>query len=155
MRLNYFQEEPEAMIHIMAMEKYVKSLIAKGDLDYKLAELIKIRVSQINNCGYCVDMHTKDTRAKDESENRLYLLAHWKEASCFSDKEKAALEWSEVVTDLIKGEREEKAYSNLEIFFNAKEIVQINFLISLMNTWNRFAFAFKPKVGSYNVGDFE
>ncbi|MDD0854288.1 carboxymuconolactone decarboxylase family protein [Halobacteriovorax sp. GB3] len=155
MRLNYFKEAPEAMVHIMAMEKYVKSLISNGSFDYKLAELVKIRTSQINDCGYCVDMHTKDTRANEESENRLYLLAHWKEANCFTDKEKSVLEWCEVVTKLIKGEREDKAYMELKTFLNDKEIVDLTFVITLMNTWNRIAFAFKPVVGSYNVGDFE
>jgi AhpD family alkylhydroperoxidase len=121
----------------------------QGGIDQKIYELVKIRASQINGCAYCLDMHTKDTRAAGETEQRIYALNAWREAPFFSDRERAALEWTEAVTRLPNQEVPDETYDRVRQQFDEKEIVSLTFAIAAINSFNRVNIAFRTVSGSY------
>lgn len=131
-------------------EMYLK----KSGLDPKLQELIKTRVSQINGCAYCLDMHYKDAVAMGESEQRLYSLPAWKECPYYSEAERAALAYAEAVTNIPQQEVTDEVYNTLTRYYNKSEIADLTLAITSINTWNRFNIAFKTKPGGYKVGQF-
>jgi AhpD family alkylhydroperoxidase len=131
-------------------EMYLK----KSGLDPKLLELIKTRVSQINGCAYCLDMHYKDAVAMGESEQRLYSLPAWKECPYYSEAERAALAYAEAVTNIPQQEVTDEVYNTLTRYYNKSEIADLTLSITSINTWNRFNIAFKTKPGGYKVGQF-
>lgn len=136
-RLNPFTAQFEA----------VKPLIDFGNftqdgLDPTIAELIKIRASQINGCAPCLAMHTRDARNNGESEERLYLLDAWRESSLYSDAERAVLEWTETLTSLSPASASEEAYQALKTHFNDEEVVKITMLICIINSFNRVNIGF-------------
>ncbi|MBI1769391.1 MAG: carboxymuconolactone decarboxylase family protein [Bacteroidetes bacterium] len=128
-------------------EKYVKTC----GLPFSLIELIKVRASQINKCGYCLDMHHKDALKAGEQFERLYQLAAWQEAPCFTDEEKAALNLTEVLTEISRHEPEaiEKAYERLLPYYSKQEIANLVLCITQINAWNRLAITFGNVPGSY------
>jgi AhpD family alkylhydroperoxidase len=118
-------------------------------LEPALRELVKTRASQINGCAYCIDMHTKDARAQGETEQRLYGLNAWREAPYYTDRERAALEWTEYVTRI--GERgvPDKLYEQVRQHFSEEELVLLTLAIVQINGWNRLAIAFRAPAGTY------
>lgn len=145
MRLDWYKTLPEGYDAMLGLQKVVD----KSIIDHKLIELVKIRASQINGCAHCLDMHTKDALAIGESEQRIYLLAAWREAPCYSPREKAALEWCEILTQISLEGTPDKIYSNIESFFSPKELVELTLAIVTINGWNRLAVGFKSPVGNY------
>jgi len=113
-----------------------------GSIEPSLAELVKIRSSQINQCANCINMHTIDARAHGETEQRIALTAAWREAPCFTDRERAALGWTEALTKLSEGHTQESAYDALAAHFTPEEQVKLTMLINVINGWNRLAVGF-------------
>jgi len=155
-RLNYFQASAGAMNTLVDTEKYIASCHKnKKTLNKNLIELVKIRVSQINGCAYCIDMHSKDARAIQETEQRIYGLSAWRETDFYSDQERAALAWAEANTLVHVEGINDEVYEAVSACFNSEQLVDLTLVITTINSWNRIAISFKPKPGSYNVGDFE
>ena len=130
---------------MIGLEFYIRH----SGLEASLLELIKTRVSQINGCAYCIDMHTKDARASGETEQRLYALSAWRETPFFSTRERAALEWAEALTEISKHEITDGLREIMLQSFSDKEWVDLTLVIVTINGWNRLAIAFKSQVGSY------
>lgn len=121
----------------------------RGGLDPKLVELVKARASQINGCGFCLDMHVKDALAGGEDSQRLHLLPAWREAPCYTDQEKAALAWTEAVTRISDGPPSDGVYQELARHFTPDEIVALSWQIVIINGWNRMAVSFQVPFGDY------
>ena len=118
------------------------SVAINGSLDPSLAELVKIRASQINGCANCINMHTAEAREKGETEQRIYLLSAWREAPCYNDRERAALGWTEALTRLSEGHTHKSAYEALKAQFTEEERVKLTLMINIINGWNRLAVGF-------------
>lgn len=138
-RLNTYQVAPAVMQAMQALE----SAVQKGGLEPSLVELIKIRASQINGCAFCLHMHTRDARAKGETEQRIYLLNAWRESPLFSDRERAALAWTESVTLVSETHVPDEVFAQAKAQFSDEELAQLTLLIVAINGWNRFAIAFR------------
>ncbi len=129
------------------LEDYVRS----SDLEPSLIELVKLRASQINGCAYCIDMHTKDARAEGETEQRLYELSAWREAPFYSDRERAALAWTEALTLIADEGVDDELYQLARQQFSEKEIVDLTMAVIAINGWNRLSISLRyPEVGSYH-----
>jgi len=126
--------------------------LTESTLEHALLELVKIRASQINGCGYCLDMHTKDARLAGESEQRLYLVSVWREAPMFSEREKAALAWTEAVTKLENQHVPDAVYEEVSKHFNEEEMMILTLAVVTINGWNRFQISFNAPVGTYKPG---
>ncbi|MBV8553827.1 MAG: carboxymuconolactone decarboxylase family protein [Acidobacteriaceae bacterium] len=123
--------------------------LRNSGLEPALRELVKTRASQINGCAYCIDMHTKDARAQGESEQRLYALNAWRETPFYTDRERAALEWTEHLT-LIAGKGvPDDLYQRVREHFSEEEIVKLTLAVVQINGWNRLAIAFRAPAGNY------
>jgi AhpD family alkylhydroperoxidase len=144
-RLDYAEASPKGVAAFRQLSAY----IAQCGLEAPLLELIKIRASQINGCGFCLDMHTKDARAAGESEQRLYTLSAWRETPFFSARERAALAWTEAVTRIADQPDDDALYAELGRHFSEKEIVDLTLAIVAINGWNRLALPFRTPAGSY------
>ncbi|HLW07318.1 MAG TPA: carboxymuconolactone decarboxylase family protein [Marinilabiliaceae bacterium] len=144
-RLNYQKVAPEALKPMLELEKYV----ATSGLDRSLYELVKTRASQINGCAYCLDMHTKDARKSGETEQRLYVLSAWRETSFYTPKERAALAWTEAVTQISEKGVSEELFKATSQHFEEKELVALTMAIIAINGWNRLAISFGTVPGSY------
>ncbi len=118
------------------------STAINASLEPSLAELVKIRASQINGCANCLNMHTAEARAKGETEQRIYLLSAWREAPIYTDRERAALGWTEALTRLSEGHDHEVAYEALKAQFSEEEQVKLTLMINVINGWNRLAVGF-------------
>jgi AhpD family alkylhydroperoxidase len=138
----YAQEAQKAMA---ALEKY----LAECGLDQGLIHLLKMRASQINGCAYCIDMHSKDARALGETEQRLYELDAWRETPFYTDRERAALAWTEAVTIVAQTHVPDSVYEEVRKHFSEKEIVDLTFVASTINAWNRLAIAMRAVPGHY------
>lgn len=145
MRLDYRKVLPEASQAMRGLETVVES----STLDPRLRELVKLRASQINGCAYCVDMHTKDARALGEDEQRLHLIAVWREAPFYTPRERAALAWTESLTLLSETFAPNDVYEALAIEFDPAEQVALTIAIVAINGWNRLAVGFRQPVGAY------
>ena len=126
--------------------------IKASGLESSLIHLVHMRASQINGCGYCLDMHSKDARAAGETEQRLYVLPTWREAPFYSDRERAALGWTEAVTKLTDGHVPDEVYSQAAAVFTEIELVALTLAIVQINGWNRINIAFNALPGTYQVG---
>jgi AhpD family alkylhydroperoxidase len=146
-RLNYVNLESEPIKAMYSLEAY----IGRCSLDKTLRELIKIRVSQINGCAFCLDMHTKDARAAGETEQRIYLLNAWRESPFYTERERAALAWAEAVTHIGNGVSDE-IYSEVSQHFSENEIGDLTWAVVAINSWNRLAISFRSVPGSYQPG---
>ena len=139
--------------------KYLNSGMARAMLNLSseveaaierpLFELVKIRASQINGCAYCLDMHTKDARLAGETEQRIYALNAWRETPFFTDRERAALEWTEAVTRVAETHVPDDVHARVAAQFDEAELVALTFAVVVINGWNRLAVSFRPPVGSY------
>jgi AhpD family alkylhydroperoxidase len=145
MRLNYQAVLPSGAQALVAVEK----VVAASSLEPKLLELVKLRASQINGCAFCVDMHTKDARAIGEEEQRLHLVAVWREAPGFSEGERAALDWTEAITLLPSRGAPDDIYAELTRVFAPEEVVALTLAIAMINTWNRLSVGFARPAGDY------
>ena len=144
-RMDYMAAAPEGLAALRNLQAYINSC----GLEHPLLELVKTRASQINGCGYCLDMHTKDARAAGETEQRLYLLSAWREAPFYSERERAALAWTEAVTRVSDGPIEDDLYTETNRHFNEKELADLTLAVIAINGWNRLAISFRRTVGSY------
>jgi AhpD family alkylhydroperoxidase len=122
---------------------------ATAKIDPKLFELVKTRASQINGCAYCLDMHTKDARHAGETEQRLYALNAWRETPFYTDRERAALEWTEAVTLVSDSHVPDDVFQRVSAQFSEPELVALTFGVVVINCWNRLSIAFRPPVGTY------
>lgn len=145
-RLNYAQVAPAALKGMLELEKYV----AGSGLERTLYELVKTRASQINGCAYCLDMHTKDARKAGETEQRLYALSAWPETPFYSERERAALAWTEALTLISEDEVSDALYEATRKHFDEAEMVALTMAIIAINGWNRLAISFRTVPGSYN-----
>ncbi len=136
-KLDPFAAAPELMKNWLRTSTAVAS-----SLDPTLIGLVEIRASQINGCANCLNMHTAEARAKGETEQRIYLLSAWREAPCYTDRERAALEWTEALTRLSEGPGQESAYQRLKAQFTEEEQVKLTLMINVINGWNRIAVGF-------------
>lgn len=152
--LNYWEVAPKAVQPLLQSETYLKSQLSENGLNPLLIELVKIRVSQINQCAYCLDMHTKDALALGETEQRIIGLSAWREAPFYSSEERAALKWTEALTLLADKAPDQALRNELLSHFDEKSVVDLTLAICTINSWNRFAHAFGADVGSYQVGQF-
>ncbi|MBJ6764369.1 carboxymuconolactone decarboxylase family protein [Myxococcaceae bacterium JPH2] len=139
------QLSPGGYQAMLALEKYLHSC----GLEQPLLHLLKLRASQINGCAYCIDMHWKDARALGESEQRLYGLDAWREAAYYTERERAALAWTEAVTLITQGHASDAVYAEASRHFSAKELSDLTFVVSTINAWNRLAIAARSKAGQY------
>ena len=144
-RLDFSKHAPEPLHALLSIERY----LAKCGLEHKLMHLVKVRASQINGCAYCIDMHSKDARALGETEQRLYGLNAWRETPFYTDRERAALAWTETVTRVSETHIPDSAYEDVRKEFNEKEVVDLTYLVTGINAWNRLAIAFRAVPGSY------
>jgi AhpD family alkylhydroperoxidase len=145
-RINYVQAAPDAYKAMRGLEEYV----ASSGLEKPLYELVKTRASQINGCAFCLDMHTKDARKAGETEQRLYALSAWRETPFYTERERAALEWTEALTLISDTDVPDALYENVRKQFSESEIVALSMAIIAINGWNRLAISFRTVPGSYN-----
>ncbi len=145
-RINYVQAAPDAYKAMRGLEEYV----ASSGLEKPLYELVKTRASQINGCAFCLDMHTKDARKAGETEQRLYALSAWRETPFYTERERAALEWTEALTLISDTDVPDALYENVRNQFSESEIVALSMAIIAINGWNRLAISFRTVPGSYN-----
>lgn len=138
-RLDFNQANPAALKPMRGLEQY----IAQSSIEKSLAELVRLRASQINGCAFCVDMHTADARKGGEDERRLATVCVWQETHLFTDRERAALAWTEALTRIATQPVTDKLYDELSTHFSETERVDLTLLIGSINTWNRFAVAFR------------
>jgi AhpD family alkylhydroperoxidase len=144
-RIDYNRTAPGGIRAMVALDRYVR----ESGLERSLHELVKIRASQINGCAYCVDMHTKDARAEGETEQRLYATSVWRETPFFSERERAALAWTEAITKVSEEGVEDELFQSVRQQFSEKELVDLTLAAVAINGWNRIAIAFRPLVGEY------
>ena len=144
-RLNYLEVGPGALKAMYGLETY----LAQCGLETSLLHLLKLRVSQINGCAYCIDMHSKDLRSAGETEQRLYLLDAWREAPFYSERERAALAWAEAVTLVTEGHVPDEVYEQTREQFGEAELVNLTLAVVAINGWNRLSIAFRITPGSY------
>lgn len=144
-RFDFRKVAPAAYQAMLDLEGYV----GRSGLPQSLLELIKVRASQINGCAYCIDMHTKDARVNGESEQRLYALDAWRETPFFSDRERAALYWTEALTQITDGHVPDSIFHEVRQHFSDEEIVNLSLAIVAINGWNRLLIAFRAVPGKY------
>lgn len=147
-RLDYKNASPKGFAAMLALELHARA----SGLEHGLLELVKTRVSQLNGCAFCLDMHTKDARAAGESEQRLYLLPAWREAPCYTERERAALAWAEAVTLLKDQQVPDDVYEQARRQFDEKALVDLTLAIVVINGWNRLSVSFRTEAGSYQPG---
>jgi len=150
-RIDLFEKGGNAIKAMYGLNAY----LSKSTIERELLHLIEFRVSQINGCAFCLDMHAKDLRAEGETEQRLYLLSAWREASAFfTDRERAALSWAEAVTKLTGCEVPDEVFNQARQQFTEEEMVDLTMSVIAINGWNRINIAFRPEVGTYQVGQY-
>ena len=138
-RLNFAKASQDAYKAVLDLETYVQT----SGLERRFIHLIKLRASIINHCAYCVDMHVKEARKGGETEQRIHLVSAWRESPLYSERERAALEWTEALTLLPQSRAADEFYEPLKRHFTDVEIVQLTMLIGVINTWNRLAVGFR------------
>jgi AhpD family alkylhydroperoxidase len=144
-RINFQRQNPKPVQLMLNIEAY----LAGCGLEHGLLHLIKMRASQINSCAYCLDMHSKDARALGESEQRLYALDAWRETPFYSERERAALEWTEAVTLVNQGHVPDSVYESVRTQFSEDELVNLTLAITTINAWNRLSISFRAVPGTY------
>lgn len=137
-RLDYWKTEPKLMKAVLDFN----TAAMESGLEHSLLHLVKLRASQINGCSYCVDMHSKEARKDGETEQRLYLVAAWRESPLFTERERAAFAWTEAVTEISHGGVSDALYEETRRHFSEEELVRLNAVVAVINVWNRFAIPF-------------
>ena len=146
-RLHYAKTSAGAYHAMLGLEKYLHEC----GLEEHLIHLVKMRASQINKCAYCLDMHSKDLRAIGETEQRLYTLEAWRECPWFTDRERAALAWTEAVTLIADGQAPDEVYEEVQSHFTEKELADLTVAIATINVWNRLSISGRTTPGTYEV----
>ena len=144
-RLDYAAVLPAATEAMGGLEEVVRA----STLEPKLLELVRLRSSQLNGCAYCVDMHSKDARAAGESEQRIYAVPVWKETPFFTERERAALAWTEAVTEVGRSGVPDALFEEVRAHFTDEELVNLTMAVVTINGWNRLAVSFRSEPGSY------
>ncbi|HKB72070.1 MAG TPA: carboxymuconolactone decarboxylase family protein [Thermoanaerobaculia bacterium] len=144
-RIDYANAAPGAYRAMLGLEQYLHAC----SLETPLIHLIKLRASQLNGCAYCIDMHWKDLRAIGEGEQRLYSLDAWRETPFYSDRERAALAWTETVTRVADAHVPDEVFEEARRHFSETELVDLTLAIATINAWNRLAIAFRAPAGTY------
>jgi AhpD family alkylhydroperoxidase len=145
-RLNYAKAYPEGIHALLNLDKTIRS----SGLESSLLELVKTRASQLNGCAYCIDMHTKDALAAGETEQRLFALSAWRETPFFTSRERAALAWTEALTNIQHGHAPDDVYEQARREFDEPQLVRLTLAITQINAWNRIAIAFRAEPGTYH-----
>ena len=143
-RLDYGKAAPGSVQAMYKLQKYVD----ESGLEHSLLELVKTRVSQMNGCAFCIDMHTKDARAAGETEQRLYGLSAWREAPFYSERERAALAWAEAVTNMPQVNESDEEYEAARAQFSAEELIKLTVVVLAIDGWNRLATSFREPAGT-------
>ncbi len=149
-RINLIEKGKKTLAPVFGIAAY----LARSPIDKKLLHLIEYRVSQINGCAYCLDMHSKDLRHEGESEQRIYLISAWRETDLFTAREKAALAWAEAVTTLPNGQVPDDVFQTAKNEFGDEVLLDLTLAVTSINVWNRFNIAFRTPAGSYQPGQF-
>ncbi len=147
-RINMAKVATGVMHAMLGLEKYLNDC----GLETSLLDLVKMRASQINGCAYCLDMHSKDARSAGETEQRLYLLNAWREAPFYSERERAALAWTEALTLVADSHVPDEVYEEARRHFSEEELVNLSLAVVTINGWNRLAIGFRAEVGEYRAG---
>ena len=148
-RINTVEKAGGALKAMFGLGAY----LAKSSIETKLQHLLEFRVSQINGCAYCLDIHSKDLRSEGETEQRLYMLEAWRESPFYSDRERAALAWAEAVTTL-DGQVPDEVYETAKKEFDEQELIDLTMVVVTINSWNRLNIAFRTEAGTYQPGQF-
>ncbi len=146
-RIDHARMSPEGLAAMLALEQYAQ----RSGLDRNLLELVRLRASLINGCAYCVDMHTKVARSRGETEQRLYSVSVWRETPYYTERERAALAWTEAVTLVSEDHVPDEVYELARRHFSEKELVDLTLAIVTINGWNRLAIAFRAVPGTFQV----
>jgi AhpD family alkylhydroperoxidase len=146
-RLDFNKADPRAFKAMLALQTYAN----ESGLERELLDLVKVRASQINGCAYCIDMHTQEARSRGETEQRLYALDAWSETPFFSDRERAALAWTEAVTLIGEGHVPQSIYDAARKSFDEASLVKLTIAVVAINGWNRLCIAFRAQAGTYKV----
>jgi AhpD family alkylhydroperoxidase len=144
-RLPFQKVAPDAFRAMLALEEYVRS----SGLEAALLELVKVRASYLNGCAHCIDMHTKDARAAGETEQRIFAVPVWRDTPFFTERERAALAWTEAVTQLGRDGVPDDVYQTARAHFDEAELVRLTMAVVAINGWNRLAISFRAEVGGY------
>ena len=144
-RFSYTHAAPGVYRAMANLEKYLHEC----SIEQPLVHLIKLRASQINECAYCIDMHWKDLRALGETEQRLYGLDAWRESPYYTDRERAALMWTEAVTLVAGGQVDDLVYDAVKPHFSEQELADLTFAVATINAWNRLSISARSEVGKY------
>lgn len=144
-RIDLYKVAGEPVQAMLQLEKYLHHC----SVEVPLLHLIKLRASQLNGCAYCLDMHSKDLLALGDTPQRLIGLDAWREAPYYTDRERAALEWTEVITLISETHAEDEAYERAKAQFGEKELADLTWAIVTINAWNRLSIAFRSKAGTY------
>jgi AhpD family alkylhydroperoxidase len=145
-RINYARVASAGYKAMLGLEAYLHGT----GLEPALIHLIKLRVSQINGCAYCIDMHWKDLRAIGETEQRLYSLDAWHECPFYSDRERAAFLWAEAVTNLADGHVSDAVHDQVRAQFDEQALAELTFVVATINAWNRLSIAARTEPGTYH-----
>jgi len=147
-RINYIQQSPELFKKLVELNMLLK----KGPIEESILALVSLRASQINGCGFCVDMHVKEARIHGERELRLHHVAIWRESTLFSPRERAALAWTEAVTLIADGQVPDSVYQEVQPHFTEKELADLTVVLATINAWNRLSISGRSTPGTYEVG---
>ena len=150
-RIDYTKVSPQVLRPLIALNAPVEA----SGLEHALLDLVKMRASQINGCAFCLDMHSKDARSAGEKEQRLYMLEAWRETSVYSDRERAALSWTEAVTRVTDGHVPDEVYAEASEQFSEQELVALTLAVVAINSFNRINIAFRIEGGNYQPGMFK
>jgi AhpD family alkylhydroperoxidase len=150
-RIEVGKVSPKAMQAMFGLQSYADT----SGLEPPLLELVKMRASQINGCAYCLDMHSQDARAAGETEQRLYLLDAWREAPFYSDRERAALAWTEALTLVTEGHVPDEVFEQASAQFTEQELVSLSMAVVAINSWNRLSIGFRAEPGHYRPGMYK
>ena len=147
-RMNFYEKGFKALKPLFNLGVH----LANSPIERSLLDLVAFRVSQINGCAYCLDMHSKDMRVHGETEQRLYMLDAWREASLYTDRERAAFAWAEAVTKLRNNNVPDEVYEEALRQFSEEELVDLTMAVIGINSWNRLNIAFRAPAGDYEPG---
>ena len=149
-RINAYEKGQGALKAMLGISAY----LAKSSLEKNLLQLIEYRVSQINGCAYCLDMHSKDLRHGGETEQRIYMISGWRETDLYTARERAALAWAESVTLLDEGHVPDEVYEIVRKEFSEEELIDLTLAVASINSWNRVNIAFRTTAGGYQPGQW-
>ena len=144
-RIHYAKHAPGVYDAMDALDTY----LAASPVDQKLLHLVRLRASQVNGCAYCIDMHWKDLKALGDTDQRLYGLDAWRESPYYTDKERAALAWTEAVTFIAQGQAPDSVFEELKTQFNEREVADLTLAVATINAWNRLSIAARLTPGTY------